>query len=170
MGILALCGWCVSGALGLVATLAMLGAVSCSTHAVVASGVAGPAFSSALSGAAALGALTLGCIFVGGLDVAVRVCSLGLASALLVLHLWLSAATAQDLAAAADRLTSEVLLPLKAAAALDARWDCVFHGPADALYMASAVRHAAAMLGSMRQLMAAATATAGGGQGGLLGQ
>lgn len=151
---LAFCSWFVSCVLGVLATMSMLGAVSCSTHAVVASSAAGSAFSSALSGAAALGAVTLGCVFVGGLDIAVRVCSLGLASALLLLHLWLSAATAQDLAAAADRLTSDVLLPLKAAAGLDERWDCVFHGPADALYMASAVRHAASVLGSMRQMAA----------------
>jgi hypothetical protein len=145
----------LSAALGMAATLGMLGAVSCSTHALVlASGSASADLSSALSSAAALGAVTLGCIFVGGLDVAVRVCSLGLASVLLGLHVWLGAASAQDLAASADRLSSGVLMPLKAAAALDPRWDCVFHGPADALYMASAVRHASAVLGSMRHLAA----------------
>lgn len=147
-----------SAALGMVATLGMLGSVSCSTHAaLLASGSTSSAeLVSALSSAAALGATTLGCIFLGGLDVAVRVCALGLASALLGVHVWLSAASAQDLAASADRLSSGVLMPLRAAAALDPRWDCVFHGPADALYMASAVRHASAVLGSMRQLVVAA--------------
>lgn len=150
MGLLRLAAWCVSLSLGCISTLAMFGAMSCCTHALVAAEDA----QVSMAGAAALGAVTLVCIFVGGMGVAVRVCSLGLASALLLAHLWLSAATAPDLVAAADRLLADVLMPLRNASGLDTRWDCAFFGPADALYMLGAVRHAASVLSSMRQMAA----------------
>lgn len=145
--------WLVSASLGIVATVAMLGSLSCMTHALVAPVAIAPA----LSSAAALGSVMLGCIFVGGVGVAVRVCALGLAMSMLAAHAWLSAASAQDLASLADTLMASALLPARAALSPGEEWDCVFLGPADALYMLSAMRHAAAVLAGMRQQLAAAS-------------
>lgn len=171
--------------LAAVASLAFLGAVSCATHALL---VAGPGSSSphaaaaagpeappsaslqAAGSAAALASLALLGVFVGGVGVALRICSLGLGLALLAGHLWLRAATPLAMAEAADRLLRGVLLPARNALALPAEWDCVFLGPADALYMLAALRHAAAvvgaMVGSLGQL--AAGVRHGGGAAGAL--
>jgi hypothetical protein len=169
--------------LAAVASLAFLGAVSCATHALLVVGPggdpqsAGPVARSsppsaslqAAGSAAALASLALLGVFLGGVGVALRICSLGLGLVLLAGHLWLRAASPLAMAEAADRLLRGVLLPARNALALPAEWDCVFLGPADALYMLAALRHAAAvvgaMVGSLGQL--AAGVRHGGGAGAL---
>lgn len=147
----------ISAGLGLVATVSMLGAMSCSAHAAVGGSSSGQAMSSA----AALGSLTMACVFLGGLGAAVRVCSLALAVSLMAAHLWMSAATAPDLVALADRMMAGLLMPARRVLDLGPAWDCVFLGPADALYMLAALRHAASVIGSMRSMAAASLAALG---------
>lgn len=140
--------------LAAVSSLAFLGAVSCGTHALLVGGLetradaeGGPA--QAAGSAAALASLALLGVFLGGVGVALRICSLGLGLALLAGHLWLRSASPLVMAEAADRLLRGVLLPARDALSLGPEWDCVFLGPADALYMLAALRHAAAVVGAM---------------------
>jgi hypothetical protein len=140
--------------LAVASSLAFLGALSCGTHALlVASPSASASGSSAAlqpaSSAAALASLALLCVFVGGINVALRICSLGMGVTLLAAHLWMRTATPMEMARGADAMLRGFLLPARDALQLGEPWDCVFLGPADALYMLAAMRHAAAVLASV---------------------
>jgi hypothetical protein len=156
-------------AMAVVSTLAFLGAVSCATHAVLIAGPPGTpppaaaaadsttlaaAGSHAASAAAGLASVALLCVFVGGVNVALRFCSLGLGLAMLVAHMWMRTASAGSLAGTAEWMLRTVLLPARASMNLGQEWDCLFLGPADALFMLAALRHAASVLSSMMGALA----------------
>jgi hypothetical protein len=147
--------------LAAVSTLSLLGALSCATHGLVmatsATAGAQPEEAAALthlSSASALAGVAMACVFVGGVHVALRLCSLGLGMLLLAVHLWLRTSDPASLSRAADALLVSVMLPLRAAVSPGQEWDCVFFGPSDALYMMAATRHAASVLAGMRRLVA----------------
>ena len=155
----AACSCAFSISLGLVSAISLLGAVSCATHAVVVGDVAqlspasspgSPLASSPLASSAALAAVAMLCVFVGGMQVAMRLCSLGFGLALIGVHLWLRTSDPAALANAADSLLVSVLLPVRNRLRLGPDWDCIFFGPADALYMLAAARHAASVLATLR--------------------
>lgn len=152
----AVCSCAFSISLGLVSAISLLGAVSCATHAVVVGDVAqsssppGIPAASPLASSAALAAVAMLCVFVGGMQVAMRLCSLGFGLALIAIHLWLRTSDPAALANAADSMLTSVLLPLRHRLNLGPDWDCVFFGPADALYMLAAARHAASVLATLR--------------------
>jgi len=143
--------------LGLASTVSLLGALSCTAHGIVMASAPPETHSAAansaspFSSASALAGVAMFCVFLGGVHVALRLCSLGFAILLLGTHLWIRTVDPASLAHAADSLLLSVMLPLRARLDLGEEWDCVFFGPPDALYMMAATRHAASVLAALRK-------------------